>query len=131
MNATDDRAFGGEDGILTALEVSTLNLMGTELAVLSACETAIGEIVSGEGVFGLRRAFQHAGARTVFMSLWKIPDRATSDLTAGFYERWLTGRPKLDALRDSAVDVLNACRKSQGHGHPLVWGGIVLVGSPD
>jgi len=126
-----DEAETTEDGILTALEVSGLNLVGTELAVLSACESGVGDLVNGEGVFGLRRAFQHAGAQTVIISLWPIPDRETSQLMDGFYSRWLGGMSKRDALRASALAVLKESRDKRGCGHPLLWGGFILTGNPN
>ncbi|UCG60432.1 MAG: CHAT domain-containing protein [Candidatus Zixiibacteriota bacterium] len=120
-----------EDGILTALEVSGLNLVGTDLAVLSACESGVGEFVNGEGMFGLRRAFQHAGAKTIIMSLWSVPDKETSQLMEGFYRRWLNGKTKRDALRESALEILNQSREKRGCGHPLLWGGFILAGNPN
>lgn len=120
-----------EDGILTSLEVSGLNLMGTDLVVLSACRTGVGEVKSGEGVFGLRRSFQHAGARSIVMSMWDIPDRETVELMEGFYREWLSGNSKSQALRKSALKVLADRRRSKGVAHPLFWGGFVLVGNPN
>ena len=79
-----------EDGLLTAQDVAGLDLLNTELAVLSACDTGLGEIHSGEGVFGLRRAFVLAGVRTLVMSLWKVPDLATAFLMDRFYDNLLT-----------------------------------------
>ncbi len=120
-----------EDGILTAMEASGLNLLGTELVTLSACETGVGEVKNGEGVYGLGRAFQHAGARTIVMSLWKVPDKETSELMRGFYRNWLSGQTKQEALRQSTLKVLNACRSKYGAAHPLLWGGFVMVGDPN
>jgi CHAT domain-containing protein len=120
-----------EDGILTAMEASGLNLSGTELVTLSACETGVGEVKNGEGVYGLGRAFQHAGARTIVMSLWKVPDQETCELMSGFYRNWLSGQTKQEALRQSTLKVLNACRSKYGTAHPLLWGGFVMVGDPN
>jgi CHAT domain-containing protein/tetratricopeptide (TPR) repeat protein len=124
-------SFQAEDGVLTSLEVSGLNLVGTELVVLSACQTGLGEIRNGEGVFGLRRAFQHAGTRSVIMSLWPVPDRQTRELMQSFYENWLSGRSKSSALRQAAVNALRQRWESIGSAHPLFWGGFVLVGDPE
>ncbi|MEW6413532.1 MAG: CHAT domain-containing protein, partial [Candidatus Zixiibacteriota bacterium] len=121
----------GDDGILTALEVSGLNFVGTDLAVLSACESGVGDLVDGEGIFGLRRAFQHAGVNSIVMSLWSVPDRETSQLMEGFYRRWLGGESKRDALRGSALELLNQSRAKRGCGHPLLWGGFILAGNPN
>jgi CHAT domain-containing protein len=120
-----------DDGVLTAFEVSGLNLNGAELVVLSACESGVGQVTNGEGVYGLRRAFQCAGARTVVMSLWKVPDKETGDMMCTFYDKWLSGLTKKEALRQSALGILNACRAKNGIAHPLFWGGFVLVGQPD
>ncbi|NER82554.1 MAG: CHAT domain-containing protein, partial [Leptolyngbya sp. SIO1D8] len=88
-----------EDAILTAEDVTGMNLLSTEMVVLSACETGLGEVQTGEGVFGLRRAFVLAGAKTLVMSLWKVPDRQTQMLMEDFYERILAGHPRSEALR--------------------------------
>jgi CHAT domain-containing protein/tetratricopeptide (TPR) repeat protein len=93
-----------EDGILTAEDVSGLDLMGTELVVLSACETGLGEIRTGEGVFGLRRAFMLAGAKTLVMSLWKVTDLATPILMERFYENLLNkGLDRDESLREAQM----------------------------
>jgi CHAT domain-containing protein/Tfp pilus assembly protein PilF len=121
----------GEDGILTALEASGLNLVGTDLVVLSACETGVGEIKNGEGVYGLRRAFQCAGAGTVLMSLWKVDDTETCSLMTRFYQNWLSGQTKKEALRGAALAALNNRRAGNESTHPIFWGGFVLLGDPD
>jgi CHAT domain-containing protein len=91
-----------EDGILTAEEVGALNLTGTELVVLSACETGLGNTAGGEGLLGLQRAFQVAGAKTVVASLWSVPDQATKSLMVRFYENlWNKKMGKLEALREA------------------------------
>jgi CHAT domain-containing protein len=101
MDATQD------DGILTALEVEALDLGGVELAMLSACETGLGEQAGGEGLLGLQRAFQVAGARTVVAGLWQVDDRATRDLMMRFYENlWKKKLPRLEALRQAQLWML-------------------------
>ena len=97
-----------EDGILTAEEVQSLDLRGTELVVLSACETGLGQGYYGQGVMGLQRAFQAAGARAVVASLWKVDDAATTVLMEQFYTNlWSKKMPKLEALRQAQLTVLN------------------------
>ena len=120
-----------DDGILTAFEASGLNLVGTELVVLSACQSGIGQVKNGEGVYGLRRSFQHAGARSIVMSLWKVPDRETIELMHAFYKNWLSGLSKKEAFRLSVLDLLQACRSKYKTAHPFLWGGFVLAGVPD
>jgi CHAT domain-containing protein len=94
-----------EDGLLTAEDVSGLDLLATELVVLSACETGLGEVRTGEGVFGLRRAFVLAGAKTLAPSLWKVPDDATRELMEDFYRRILRGEPRAEALRQARLEM--------------------------
>jgi CHAT domain-containing protein len=120
-----------EDGVLTAFEASGLNLIGTELVTLSACETGVGEVKVGEGVYGLRRALQCAGAETIVMSLWEVPDKETAELMGLFYGYWLSGKSKKQALRRAVLAVLNSCRTRYDVAHPLFWGGFVLSGNPD
>jgi CHAT domain-containing protein/Tfp pilus assembly protein PilF len=105
---------GLDDGILTALEVAELDLSGVELAVLSACETGLGEVAGGEGLLGLQRAFQVAGARSVVASLWTVRDEPTRALMARFYENlWRNGQPPAAALREAQLYVL---REGRGRG---------------
>jgi CHAT domain-containing protein len=97
-----------EDGILTAEEVQALDLRGTELVVLSACETGLGRLENGQGVMGLQRAFRAAGARAVVASLWRVDDVATTVLMEQFYTNlWSKKMPKLEALRQAQLTVLN------------------------
>lgn len=117
-------AAEAEDGLLTAEDVSGLNLLDTELVVLSACETGLGEIHVGEGVFGLRRAFMLAGAKTLVMSLWKVPDQQTQELMVDFYSRILAGQGRADALREAQL----ALKARQPD--PLYWGAFICQGDP-
>lgn len=91
---------GVEDGILTAKEISGLDLRGLDLVVMSACQSGLGEI-TGDGVFGLQRGFKKAGANTLLMSLWKVDDKATQILMTKFYEEFLTGKSKYEALKNA------------------------------
>ncbi len=113
-----------EDGILTAEDASGLELLFTDLVVLSACQTGLGDIKVGEGVFGLRRAFLLAGAKTLVMSLWKIPDEETRMLMEGFYKRILEGRPRAEALREAQLEVKAVSAE------PLFWGAFISQGDP-
>ncbi|HEV2970310.1 MAG TPA: CHAT domain-containing protein, partial [Pirellulales bacterium] len=98
---------GKGDGILTALEVGELDLSGVDLATLSACESGLGKTAGGEGVLGLQRAFQTAGARTTVTSLWKIPDDATRSLMIDFYENlWTKKMSKIEALRQAQLALM-------------------------
>ncbi|MEG3638354.1 tetratricopeptide repeat protein [Magnetococcus sp. PR-3] len=112
------------DGILTALEVLDLNLTGTQLAVLSACETGLGEIHEGEGVYGLRRAFQEAGAQEVIASLWEVSDAGTQALMTGLYKRLGEGMTPHQALRDSQIELM----KSGQWGYPYIWSAFMSIG---
>jgi CHAT domain-containing protein len=113
-----------EDGIVTAEDVTGLDLTNTDLVVLSACETGIGEVKVAEGVFGLRRAFTLAGAKTLIMSLWKVNDICTQELMEDFYRRILAGTPKADALRDAQIKL------REKYPHPRDWGAFICQGDP-
>ena len=113
---------------LTSSKVMGLDLRGTELVVLSACETGLGTVQNGEGVFGLRRALQIAGARSVLMSLWAVPDRETGELMALFYERWLSGKEKHQALREAQIEMRSRVKTRYGSDIPYYWAAFVLVG---
>lgn len=129
--ANRDAAFGQDDGILTALEAQTLELSGVELAVLSACETGLGDqIVGGEGLLGLQRAFQIAGAHAVVASMWKVPDRETKMLMARFYANlWQGKMTKIEALREAQIWMLNGADEiDRADVPPLTWAAFVLSG---
>jgi len=117
-----------EDGVLTAYEATQLNLQGTELVVLSACETGLGKVETGEGVFGLRRALQIAGAESVMMTMWSVPDRETQELMSLFYQKWLSGKDKHQALREAQQEMRQKVKARYGHDLPFYWGAFVLVG---
>lgn len=111
------------DGIVTAYEVMSLDLSQTDLVVLSACETGLGKVENGEGVFGLQRSFMQAGANNVLISLWKVDDGATRDLMIRFYEYVANGHTYGDSLKRAQTD------QAQLLFDPALWGGFVLVGN--
>lgn len=117
-------ASGTDDGILTAMEASGLDLWGTKLVVLSACETGVGKVTNGDGVYGLRRALVIAGAESLVMSLWQVDDLATRDLMAGYYARLGAGRGRSAALRDIQLEL--AARKE--YAHPYYWASFLPAG---
>jgi CHAT domain-containing protein len=110
-----------EDGILTSHEITQLNLTHTDLVVLSACETGLGDNGGSEGVFGLQRAFKMAGVQTLIMSLWKVPDTQTSQLMQGFYKYWLGGMTKHDAFKKSQNEIRKA------NPNPYYWAAFVML----
>jgi len=118
---------GGGDGVWTALEVSTLDLRGTELVVLSACGTGLGEVRAGEGVLGLRRAFSAAGARHQLLSLWPVGDDSTRDLMEDAY-RFLRRSPVADALHKAQLEALERNRERHGDARPWDWGAFIATG---
>jgi tetratricopeptide (TPR) repeat protein len=119
---------GVDDGILTAYEATDLDLQGTELVVLSGCQTGLGDARGGEGVFGLRRAFRVAGAKAILMSLWAVAGQETKSMMVYFYQAWLSGRDKHDALLEAKQRVRREAIRSYGMDLPYYWGGFVLVG---
>jgi tetratricopeptide (TPR) repeat protein len=114
---------GGEDGLLTAAEIALLDLTATDLAVLSACETGLGEVRRGEGIYGLRRAFAIAGVRTLVMSLWKVPDLETKELMIEFYRRMMKGDACAQALRKAQLHVRDMTAD------PAAWAGFICIGN--
>jgi CHAT domain-containing protein len=127
--AGEPSAEGLDNGVLTAMEAGNLNLSGTELVVLSACNTGQGDVKNGEGVFGLRRALQEAGAQDVLMSLWSVPDKETLELMRRFYTKWLSGMEIHGALKDAQLEMRQKVEKNHdGKDLPYYWGAFVLVG---
>jgi len=116
---------GAGDGLLTAENITTMNLNGTELVVLSACETAVGYASAGEGVFGLGRAFMIAGAKTVIMSLWKVPDEEAREFMFHMYEAMENGVTKADAVRQAQAEM-----RRVGTARPYTWATFVCYGDP-
>ena len=117
-----------EDGILFADEIPSLDLSGVEWAVLSACETGLGDVRPGEGVLGLRRAFEIAGAHTLIMSLWRVEDRATRSWMRRLYQARLSGLSTAESLRDASLSILQEQRRMGLSDHPFYWGGFVAAG---
>jgi CHAT domain-containing protein len=122
---------GLSTGIVTAAKILNLRLRGTEMVVLSACETGLGEIKSGEGVFGLRRAFTQAGARSLVMSMWSVPDRETKELMIEFYKNIKSGKMNRSlSLRQAALKQLATVKGRYGNPDPFYWGAFVFMGEP-
>ncbi|PIP71335.1 MAG: hypothetical protein COW90_00535 [Nitrospirae bacterium CG22_combo_CG10-13_8_21_14_all_44_11] len=116
---------GRDEGMMSAEKILGLNLKGTDLVVLSACETGVGDVKNGEGVFGLKRAFILSGAKTLVMSLWSVPSAETTELMTDFYTLLADGKPKAEALRQAK---LNMMMKKQ---NPFYWGAFVMTGKPE
>lgn len=122
LNASQFLDAKKEDGVLTADEASRLSLENTEIVCLSACETGLGEVKAGEGVFGLQRAFKVAGAKTIIMSLWKVSDEATQMLMTDFYDNWIThNMTKKEAFLKAQMSIQKI------HPEPYYWGAFMMI----
>jgi CHAT domain-containing protein len=115
---------GDDDGVLTALEAAGLDLWGTKLVVLSACDTGVGEVRQGDGVYGLRRALVVAGAESQLMSLWPVSDRSTRDLMVAYYTALTQGQGRADALREAQLKTL----RERPRQHPYYWASFIQSG---
>jgi CHAT domain-containing protein len=124
LAGANQQSSEGEDGMLTALEAASLDLWGTKLVVLSACETGMGDVQNGEGVYGLRRAIGMAGAESQVMSLWKIEDAATRDLMVAYYANLILGEGRAEALRHVQLQMLHGTEWS----HPFYWASFIQSG---
>jgi CHAT domain-containing protein len=114
-----------DDGVLTALEVAGLNLRGTELVVLSACQTGLGDVKTGDGVYGLRRALVIAGSQTQLLSLWLVDDGGTKNLMTKYYEKVKVGKGRHEALRETQLEFLNNSK----YQHPYYWASFIPSGN--
>jgi CHAT domain-containing protein len=120
-----NRGLAGDDnGVLTAFEMANLNLWGTKLVALSACDTGVGEVKNGDGVYGLRRALVIAGAESLLASLWPVSDSSTRDLMIGYYRGLLQDKGRGEALRLVQLEML----RDGKHGHPFYWAGFIQAG---
>ncbi|HEU4596470.1 MAG TPA: CHAT domain-containing protein, partial [Pyrinomonadaceae bacterium] len=145
--ANDGRGGAGEDGVLTAYEAASLDLWGTRLVVLSACETGVGDVKTGEGVYGLRRSLVLAGSESQVMSLWQVDDAATRDLMVEYYKRLQAGEGRTEALRAVQLEMLrqgggqneegseralgaqqDAARRRPNRSHPFFWASFIQSG---
>lgn len=124
LAGANQRKGNKDDGILTALEASGLNLWGTKLVVLSACDTGLGEVKTGEGVYGLRRAFTLAGTESLVMSLWAVSDYVTRELMTNYYKNLKTGLGRGESLRQVQL----AMMKKKEREHPFYWAAFIHSG---
>ena len=125
-----DKKDDADDGYLTAEEVTALDLTGTRIVVLSACDAGLGKLERGEGIMGLRRAFLLAGAQNVVMSLWRVPDKQTRELMGYFYDDWIKTQNAGAAMQTASLKMLESRRKKGLSENPLYWASFICVGNP-
>jgi MYXO-CTERM domain-containing protein len=126
LAGANDPGSDKEDGILTALEAASLDLHGTKLVVLSACETGLGDVQNGDGVYGMRRALVMAGAETQVASLWKVADEETRDLMVSYYEKLQKGGGRSEAMREVQLAMMG----KPATAHPYFWASFLVSGEP-
>jgi CHAT domain-containing protein len=107
-----------------------MDLRGTELVVLSACETGLGDVQTGEGVYGLRRVFLYAGAQSLVTSLFKVPDLATHHLMTDFYAGLKAGKSPSQALHDAKLALIDSLIDESDFAHPFYWASFIAIGDP-
>ena len=125
LSVENKPSAGQDDGILNALEIAQMDLRGLDMVVLSACQTALGDVVQGEGVFGLQRGFKKAGAQSILMSLWEVDDEVTHLFMIEFYRGWTSGMTKTAALRNAQAIV------KQKYPDPQHWAAFILLDALD
>jgi len=130
-NKTPSSTTDVDDGWVTAEEISLMDLQGTELVVLSACGSGLGTVSAGEGVYGLRRAFQNAGAQTIVSTLFEVPDKESAQIMRSFYGGLKNKKGKLESLRQAQLTMIKDRRKLEGAAHPFFWASFVLAGNPN
>jgi CHAT domain-containing protein len=127
-NRRADRQADEEDGVLTAEEITSLDLQGVEWVVLSACETGLGEIHESEGVLGLRRSFQLAGAHSLILSLWSVDDASTREWMEELYRARFDGESTVKAVQIASRECIARRRQDAVSTHPFYWGAFVATG---
>jgi len=124
LAGANQRKSGDDDGVLTAMEGAALDLWGTKLVVLSACNTGVGEVKNGDGVYGLRRALVLAGSESQVMSRWSVSDKGTRELMVAYYTALRQGQGRSEALRGVQLSML----KSKERRHPYYWASFIQSG---